>query len=448
MADIPEGALARTARLASLPLSAAGRFTLGWGQRMVGRDRSTVSAEMQRRTAEQLFEVLGTLKGGAMKFGQALSVYEAAIPEEYAAPYREALTKLQNAAPPMPTKTVHRVMAEQLGSGWRERFDSFDDDSAAAASIGQVHRAVWHDGRPVAVKIQYPAAASALQADLQQLARIAPLVGVLVPGVEVRPLIAELQERVMEEVDYAMEADHQRTFARAYADDPHFAIPRVVASAPKVIVSEWISGVGLATIIDSGTQGQRDNAGALLTELHFSAPERAGLLHADPHPGNFQLLDDGRLGVIDFGSVARLPHGSPPIIGRVSRLALAGDADAVLQNLRREGFITERFEPDPTELLHYVAPFIEPLRHPTFHFTRAWMQEQAGRMADLSNSESRLARNLNLPPSYLLIHRVTFGSLGVLCQLDATAPFRAIVERWQPGFADPDATGAATTTAD
>src|SRR5699024_5858088 len=138
-------------------LSAAGRFTLGWGQRMVGRDRSTVSAEMQRRTAEQLFEVLGTLKGGAMKFGQALSVYEAAIPEEYAAPYREALTKLQNAAPPMPTKTVHRVMAEQLGSGWRERFDSFDDDSAAAASIGQVHRAVWHDGRPVAVKIQYPA---------------------------------------------------------------------------------------------------------------------------------------------------------------------------------------------------------------------------------------------------------------------------------------------------
>ena len=122
MSDIPRGALSRTARLASLPLSAAGRATLGLGQRLVGRDRDEISTELQRRTAEQVFEVLGTLKGGAMKFGQALSVYEAAIPDEYAAPYREALTKLQNAAPPMPPATVHRLMAQQFGTGWRSRF--------------------------------------------------------------------------------------------------------------------------------------------------------------------------------------------------------------------------------------------------------------------------------------------------------------------------------------
>ena len=438
MPDIPEGALTRTARLAGLPLSAAGRLTLGWGQRLIGRDRAEVSADMQRRTAEQLFEVLGTLKGGAMKFGQALSVYEAAIPEEYAAPYREALTKLQNAAPPMPADTVHRVLAEQLGSTWRERFSEFDDESAAAASIGQVHRGVWHDGRVVAVKIQYPGAGAALRADMDQLARVAPLLGLLIPGVEVRPLVAELRERVMEELDYSLEADNQRAFAREFAGDPQFLVPRVVASAPKVVVSEWVDGVGLSEVIARGTPEQRDRAGALLAELHFSAPQRVRLLHSDPHPGNYKLTGDGRLGVVDFGSVARLPDGSPPIIGRVSRLALAGDAEAVLDELRAEGFVTDRFEPDPEALINYVAPFAEPLRHRTFHFTREWMQQQAAVMSDLSTAESKLARHLNLPPAYLMIHRVTFGSLGVLCQLDATAPFREIVERWQPGFADPD----------
>jgi predicted unusual protein kinase regulating ubiquinone biosynthesis (AarF/ABC1/UbiB family) len=439
MSEIPKGGLSRTALLASLPLSAAGRATLGWGQRLVGKDRATVSADLQRRTAEQLFAVLGTLKGGAMKFGQAMSVYEAAIPEEFAAPYREALTKLQNAAPPMPTATVHRVLAEQLGTGWREHFAEFDDESAAAASIGQVHKAIWHDGRVVAVKIQYPGAAAALKADMDQLARMAPVLGILVPGVEMRPLMAELRARVMEELDYTAEADNQRAFAKEFSGDPKIEIPRVVASAPKVIVSEWVDGVGLSTIIVRGTPAQRNRAGELLAELHFSAPQRVGMLHADPHPGNYKITEDGRLGVVDFGSVARLPDGTPPIIGRVSRLALEGDADAVLALLQEAGFVTSKFVPDPDALIDYVAPFVEPLRHRTFHFTRAWMQSEAARMSDMSSAESRMARHLNLPPSYLLIHRVTFGSIGVLCQLDAEAPFRAIVERWQPGFSDPPA---------
>jgi predicted unusual protein kinase regulating ubiquinone biosynthesis (AarF/ABC1/UbiB family) len=437
VSEIPKGALGRTALLATLPLSAAGRATLGWGQRLVGRDRATVSAELQRRTAEQLFEVLGTLKGGAMKFGQAMSVYEAAIPEEFAGPYRDALTKLQNAAPPMATSTVHRVLAEQLGTRWRDHFAAFDDESTAAASIGQVHRGIWHDGRPVAVKIQYPGAGAALKADMDQLTRMAPLLGMLVPGVEMRPLMAELRARVMEELDYAAEAANQRAFAREFAGDPHFVIPRVVASAPKVIVSEWVDGVGLSSVIVRGTPAQRNRAGEFLAELHFSAPQRVGLLHSDPHPGNYKITEDGRLGVVDFGSVARLPDGTPPIIGRVSRLALDGDADAVLAELTAAGFVPGKFTPDPDALIDYVAPFVEPLRHDTFHFTRAWMQAEAAKMSDLSSAESRLARHLNLPPSYLMIHRVTFGSIGVLCQLDAEAPFRAIVERWQPGFADP-----------
>lgn len=436
--EIPTGTLARTARLASVPLSAAGRLTLGWGQRLIGRDRDEVSAALQRRTAEQLFEVLGTLKGGAMKFGQALSVYEAAIPEEYAAPYREALTKLQNSAPPMPATRVHRVLDEQLGTGWRSRFAEFDDEAAAAASIGQVHRGIWHDGRQVAVKVQYPGAGPALKADLDQLARVAPLLSLMVPGMAFRPLLAELRDRVMEELDYRAEADHQRDFARAYADDPEILVPRVLASSPKVIVSEWVDGVGLSAVIANGTKARRDLAGRLLAELHFSAPERAHLLHSDPHPGNYLVTDDGRLGVIDFGSVATMPGGAPRIIGRVSRLALDNRAQEALTELRAEGFVPAGYHPDPQALLDYLAPFAEPLRHDEFRFTRAWMQKLAARMTDLSSQESKIARNLNLPPAYLMIHRVTFGSMGVLCQLDATAPYRSIVQRWQPGFNDSD----------
>ena len=438
MSEIPRSALRRTARLASLPLSAAGRLTVGWGQKLIGRDATEVSADIQRRTAEQLFQVLGSLKGGAMKFGQALSVYEAAIPDEYAEPYREALTKLQNAAPPMATSTVRRVLAEQLGTNWRTRFDSFDEEAAAAASIGQVHRAVWRDGREVAVKIQYPGAGDALKADLDQLSRVAPLLGFMTPGMQFRPLLAELRERVMEELDYAAEANNQRAFARGYADDPEILVSRVLASAPKVIVSEWMDGTGVGQIIARGSRAERDLAGRLLTEFHFSAPERVRLLHTDPHPGNYMLTPDGKLGVIDFGSVSSLPNGAPVIVGRISRLALENRAEDMLEGLRAEGFIPAGFHPDPVALMEYLAPYTEPLRHETFHFTRRWMQEQAERMADLSSEESRIARNLNLPPSYLMIHRVTFGSIGVLCQLDATAPFRSIVEHWQPGFSDPD----------
>ena len=436
--DIPRGPLSRTAKLASLPLGAAGRATLGWGQRLLGADRQEVTAAVQRRTAEQLFEVLGTLKGGAMKFGQALSVYEAAIPDEYAAPYREALTKLQNSAPPMPTTTVHRVMAEQLGRGWMSHFTEFTDDAAAAASIGQVHKALWHDGREVAVKIQYPGAADALKADMAQLNRLGPLLGLLMPGVQMRPLLAELRARVMEELDYAAEADNQRAFAKAYAGDPDILVPKVVASAPKVVVSEWMDGIGMSRIIADGTRAERDEAGRLLTELHFSAPARVGLLHADPHPGNYKLTADGRLAVIDFGSIARLPGGTPPIIGRISRMALEGRAEDVVAALREEGFVPDGYHPDPVSLMDYVAPFVEPLRHETFHFTRTWMQQQVGQMADLTTNESKMARSLDLPPHYLMIHRVTFGSIGVLCQLDATAPFREIVLKWQPGFAPED----------
>ena len=151
--------------MAALPVSYAGRTALGFGKRVGGKPAEAVAAELQQRTAEQMFKVLGELKGGAMKVGQALSVFEAALPEEFAAPYRATLTKLQDAAPPLPAETIHRILADELGDDWRDRFAEFSDIPAAAASIGQVHKATWHDGRVVAVKVQYPGVAQSIDSD-------------------------------------------------------------------------------------------------------------------------------------------------------------------------------------------------------------------------------------------------------------------------------------------
>ena len=434
MTDIPQRGVARTARLASLPLGVAGRATVGLGRRLTGQSPEGIQAELAQRTAEQLFSVLGQLKGGAMKFGQALSVFEAALPEASAAPYREALTRLQEAAPPMAPETMHRVLDEQFGTSWRTRFQSFDDEPAAAASIGQVHRAVWGDGREVAVKIQYPGAGPALMADFNQLSRFAKVFGMLSPGLDVKPLLAELKARVSEELDYTLEASAQRQFVAAYEGDPDVVAPRVVASAPKVVVSEWLEGTPLSKIIATGSQEQRDRSGRLLALLHFSAPQRSQLLHADPHPGNFRLLDDGRLGVLDFGAMARLPNGTPEPLGRITRLVLDGKTDAVMAALVSERFIRPGVSIDADKVMDYLRPILEPLAQPEFTFTRDWMREQAQRIGDPRNEAARVGRMLNLPPEYLLLHRVTLGSIGVLCQLGATAPYRQIAEAWQPGF--------------
>ncbi|MEU6686935.1 AarF/ABC1/UbiB kinase family protein [Streptomyces sp. NPDC046832] len=445
MSDLPRKAVTRTAKLAALPLGIAGRATWGFGKRIVGESAELVGRELQQRTAEQLFKVLGELKGGAMKFGQALSVFESALPEEVAGPYRAALTKLQEAAPPMPTRTVHAVLEERLGEDWHELFLEFEDKPAAAASIGQVHRGVWHDGREVAVKVQYPGAGEALLSDLNQLSRFSRLLGPLIPGMDIKPLIAELKDRVSEELDYGLEAQAQQAHAEEFTDDPDVLVPQVVHQSDQVLVTEWIDGIPLSEIISDGTQEQRDRAGQLLARFLFSGPARTGLLHADPHPGNFRLLpggpdgeDDWRLGVLDFGTVDRLPGGLPATIGESLRMTLDGEAEAVYELLCAEGFVKETIELDPDAVMDYLLPIIEPAQVEEFTFTRGWMRSQAARVADPRSPAYQLGKQLNLPPSYLLIHRVTLSTIGVLCQLGATVRLREELEEWLPGFVPED----------
>ena len=443
MSELPRKAAARTARLAALPLGYAGRTALGFGKRLGGAPAEAVMNEIQQRTADQLFRTLGELKGGAMKFGQALSVLESALPEEMAAPYREHLTRLQDSAPPMPTQTVRDILAADLGADWKERLVWLDGAPTAAASIGQVHQGRWHDGRTVAVKVQYPDAGAALESDLRTLARAARAIGPLVPGVDMKPLVEEVQARAKEELDYDLEAEAQRIFAESFRNDPDLVVPDVVAVGPRVLVTEWLdSRSSLAAVIAEGTQEERDHYGGLFARFLFSGPARTGLLHADPHPGNYRVIPEedgslGRLGVLDYGAVARLPQrGLPAPMGRLIRLCAEDDGDALLEGLREEGFLKDRIRIEPQLLMDYLSPFVEPTRVERFRFSREWMREQFQRINNPKDPAYTISIKLNLPPSYVLIHRTWLGGVGVLSQLGAEAPFRALVEEFLPGFAE------------
>ena len=438
VSDIKRGRAARNAKLASLPVGMAGRAAMGFGKRLTGKSKDEVNAELMDKAAQQLFTVLGELKGGAMKVGQALSVMEAAIPEQYGKPYREALTKLQREAPPMPAARVHRVLDAQLGTKWRDRFASFDDKAVASASIGQVHKAVWADGREVAVKIQYPGADEALRADLKTMQRMVGVLKQLSPGADVQGVVDELIERTEMELDYRLEADNQRAFAKAYEGDPHFVVPHIVASAPKVVIQEWIEGIPLSHIIRDGTQEQRDLMATRLFEFSDDAPRRLEMVHGDAHPGNFMLLPGDKMGIIDFGAVAPMPGGWPVELGQMLRYAVDKNYDKLLPTMQKAGFIQKGQQVSTREIDDMLKQYVEPLQVPVFHYQRSWLQRMTTLELDRAAGQIKAARQMDIPPKLAIPMRVIASIVAISCQLDAHVPTRRIAEEMVPGFSDPD----------
>ena len=436
--DIKRGSARRNVKLASIPMGMAGRAALGAAKRLTGKSRDDVNAELMEKAANQLFSVLGELKGGAMKMGQALSVLEAAIPEEFGEPYREALTKLQKDAPPLSAEKVHRVLDGQLGTKWRDRFRSFDDTPVASASIGQVHKGVWADGREVAVKIQYPGADEALRADLKTMRQLTKMLKQLSPGADVEGVVDELIERTEMELDYRLEANNQRAFAKAYEGHPHFFVPHIVGSAPKVMVSEWIDGgVPLAEIIRSGTPEQRDICGTRLFELTFDAPARVGMMHGDAHPGNFMLLPDGRMAVLDFGAVAPLPDGLPVEMGIMIRLAQEKQYDLLLPTMEKVGFVRKGEQVSLEAIDEMLAQYVEPVQVPVFHYTRKWLQRHAAANMERTPQNLKMARQMDLPAQLAIPLRVIGSTVAISCQLDCHVPVREMAETLIPGYAEP-----------
>ena len=431
---------ARTLRLLSLPVGAAALALEGVARRARGQDHEVVAQDLRARNAARTRRVLGELKGGALKAGQLLSTVEALFPQDPESTWRDTLAGLQDANPALPFAEVEPVLLAEWGSAWRRRFCSFDETAAAAASISQVHRAVWADGREVAVKVQYPGVREALTADVRTLSLMSRAAALVARGLALPPLVAELRDRLTEELDALHEARTQRTFAQAYAGDPDVVVPGVVHATPRVLVMDWLDGTPLSVVARTGSQAQRDRVAGQYQRFLVSGPARAGLLHTDPHPGNFLSLPDGRLGVLDFGSSLALPNGMPATFGRLISALLADDPDEVLRRLREEGFVRAGVEVDVRKLVDYMAPFSAPARHDRFRFTRAWLMAEFGRVNDPRNPDFGVALKLDLPAEHLFTHRVWLGMVGVLCQLEAEVAVAPVLRTWLPGFDAPQST--------
>jgi predicted unusual protein kinase regulating ubiquinone biosynthesis (AarF/ABC1/UbiB family) len=461
------GGARRATRLAALPLRHAAR-TAAAATRLSRAAGDQVAA----RTAEQLFGTLGELKGGAAKLGQAMSVFEAAMPEELAAPYRTALRRLTDAVPPMPPEAARRVIMSDLGAafgpGWRERLVDFDDMPLAAASIGQVHRARWRDdhGRiaEVAVKVQYPGVSQALRSDLRQ-ARLLARVMARLTGLNVSGLADELAMRIVEELDYVREGHVQHQVAGAFTShaaqplaearavdvrEPEgrtrITVPAVYAATPRVLITAWLDGVSLSTLLDGRMDllpaGWRelspgdaaDVAARLLGHAIYAPAACTGWMHADLHPGNFLLLPGGGLGMLDFGAVAAVPGGIPAPFGQLAAAVLAGDGPMAVRLAREVGMLAPDPVPDPRLILELLHPIAATAAGESFTYSRPWLR---GLMAHFT--EPRFApalRKLTPPREYALVWRATLSAAGLFSQLGATVPTRGFHLTYSPGFRD------------
>jgi predicted unusual protein kinase regulating ubiquinone biosynthesis (AarF/ABC1/UbiB family) len=462
---LPTGTLRRSGRLAVLPLRHAARTAAA-----ASRLSRAASDQVAGRTAEQVFATLGELKGGAAKLGQAMSVFEAALPEEVSAPYRSALRRLTDAQPAMPAEVARRIVAADLaaayGAGWRQRLVAFGATPVAAASIGQVHRGRWRDdhGRivEVAVKVQYPGVGKALRSDLRQ-ARLLARVMTRLTRLNISGLADELASRIVEELDYVREGRVQTEVAAAFtrrvpralaaaratgvrepAGRTSVTVPPVYAATPRVLITGWLEGASLSTLLDGrtgllpagwrelGSGEAADLAARLLSHAIYAPAACTGWMHADLHPGNFLLLPGGRLGMLDFGAVAATPGGIPPAFGQLAAAVLAGDGPAATRLARQAGALGPDAQVDPQLIVELLRPIAATAAERSFTYSRPWLR---GLMAHLTAPRfAPTLRKLTPPRDYALVWRATLSAAGLFAQLGATVPTRGFHLAYSPGF--------------
>ncbi len=360
---IPSSRARRTATVATLAASEAVK-QFGTRAANLTRDEQASEEAMARRqleTAKQIVAVLGTMKGAAMKLGQVMSFLDVGlVPEEHREEFQRELAKLRDAAPTVSFKQMRRVIEEDLEDTIDEVFESFDEEPIAAASIGQVYRATLaDDGREVAVKVQYPGVAAAVRADMQNLDMIMRLLKRMTPGLDVNAITEEIRERIVEELDYELEAQNQRSLARIYAGHPFIFVPKVVSSLSRerVLVSEFVNGVGFEELKERD-QDERDRVGEIVFRFFLGSLYRHRQFSGDPHPGNFLLLDDGRVAFLDFGLFKRMEAAPVELELAAQRAVAEGDAPTLHALLAESGFLPEPERVDPEHLLAFVTEAI------------------------------------------------------------------------------------------
>jgi predicted unusual protein kinase regulating ubiquinone biosynthesis (AarF/ABC1/UbiB family) len=441
---IPTSRISRTARIARLA-AGQGTRTLGTQAANLTRGERGRQAALERRhveAAEQIVTALGTMKGAAMKMGQVLSFLDVGlVPEEYREDFQRKLGELRDAAPKVRFSDMRKVVESELDAPLEEIFATFDEEPVAAASIGQVYRATTlDDGREVAVKVQYPGVAQAVRADMQNLGMILRVMKQIAPGLDVKATAEEVRSRIGEELDYEVEAQHQRSLARIFRGHPFIVVPDVLTglSREKVLVTEFVRGAGFEEIKEMD-QATRDRVGEILFRFFMGCMYRHHQFSGDPHPGNFMLMDDGRVAFLDFGLFKVMPKELIEIELECQRAGHEGDGERLHQIWAETGFLqhADRFRPDKL-----LAQF----RDATWWYVLDEEIELEPEIAtqvliDMSDPRSEhfgQMRHETLPADHLFGRRVEMLTLAVLSQLHTRANFHRIAREWMYG--DPPVT--------
>ncbi len=447
--SIPVGRIRRGAKVGGLLGVEAARRYANQVANLTRAEEERGAAEERRRlqAADHMVDVLGQMKGAAMKLGQLAALMDFnRLPDDGREEFQAKLAQLNDSAPKASFKEMQKVIEHDLGDRISNLFADFDPEAAAAASIGQVFRARLHDGREVAVKVQYPRVAAAVRADLQNLGLLMRAMKHFAPGIDAKAMALEVRERIAEELDYEHEAQAQRMFARRWRGHPFIAIPDVVSDLcrERVLVTEWMGGVGFDEL-KSAPESTRDLVGEIVFRFFFGSLYRFGHFSGDPHPGNFLLLPDGRVAFLDYGMTKTVPRAAIETELGVLRGALDGDAAAVHAGLSSLGF----FKPDdprfdPRRVLSHVralnAWYANDAR---FTITPQYVSKLMVDAADPRSEYWDLMRNETVPADSLFSNRMQGMTLAVVGQLNATANWHRVMSEWIYGAEPCSALGVA-----
>jgi predicted unusual protein kinase regulating ubiquinone biosynthesis (AarF/ABC1/UbiB family) len=425
----------RTAKIGGLAAGQAIRQA-GTHAANVARGKEGRDAALERRhieAAEQIVAALGTMKGAAMKVGQVMSFLDVGlVPEEYRDEFQRKLGALRDAAPTVTFKDMRKVIEEQLDDPLGEVFDEFEEEPIAAASIGQVYRATLLNGRPVAVKVQYPGVAAAVRADMQNLGLILRLAKRIAPGMDPRAIGREIRERIHEELDYELEAQNQRALARIFRGHPFIVIPEVVSSLSRerMLVTEFVEGTGFEEL-KGYPQDDRDRFGEILFRFYFGCLYRQHQFSGDPHPGNSMLLEDGRVAFFDFGLFKRMPPGSVELEIAVARAVIEGDTETIMRLGTETGFFPEPEKFDPERVLeHFRAATSWYTDDEYIELSPEWATQVLIDMSDPRSEYFGQLRQESAPPDHIFGRRMEVLTLAVIAQLHARGNFHRIAREW------------------
>ena len=400
------------------------------GRAATDEERAQLEQQFAIRTAEDVAEVLGGMKGAIMKAGQMLSFIADGLPPEAQA----ALATLQADVPPMAPSLAEGVIKSELGEPPERLFLDWDPVPVAAASIGQVHKAVMPDGRIVAVKVQYPGVDKAIKSDLDNAEMLYGLFAQFaLKNLDVKALVDELRARMADELDYRLEARLQAEFAERYDGHPFIHVPRVVLErcARRVLTTEWVDGKRWDEFLGTADQPAKDRAGEVLFRFAQGSINRHGVFNGDPHPGNYRFHDDGSITFLDFGLVKRWSPGEFERLTPVLDAIMSGDAHAAVQAGVDAGFLPRDHGFEDEWAFKYIRGPYEPFLVEEFTYTRGWVAKALQRVIDIQGEYGEFIKQLNMPTSYVILDRVVWGVSALLGRLRATNQWRGILEEYR-----------------